>query len=101
MAALDAGADGLKLFPASVAGPPGVRALRAALPRQTILYAVGGAGTEGFSEWLAAGISGFGVGSALYQPGMSVRELRERARKIVAAYDQAAGGQNSAAASAC
>ena len=90
MDALDAGADGLKLFPASVAGPDGVRALRAALPQQTVIFAVGGAGPESFSEWLAAGISGFGIGNALYRPGMNVHELRQRARAIIAAYDQAA-----------
>lgn len=101
MAALDAGADGLKLFPASTAGPEGVRALRATLPKPTVLYAVGGAGPESFCEWIAAGISGFGIGTALYQPGTNIRELRKRAQQIVAAYDRAADSQNSAQAAAC
>ena len=101
MDALDAGADGLKLFPASAAGPAGVRALRAALPKHTVIYAVGGAGPESFSEWLAAGISGFGIGAALYKPGMKIRELTARARAITAAYDQAAARQSGALAAAC
>ena len=101
MDALEAGADGLKLFPASAAGPAGVRALRTALPDHTVIYAVGGAGPANFAEWLASGISGFGIGGALYQAGMNIRELRERARAVTAAYDQAAARQSGAPAAAC
>jgi 2-dehydro-3-deoxyphosphogalactonate aldolase len=89
-AALAAGATGLKLFPAEVMGPAGLRALRAVLPPATLAYAVGGAGPDSFAAWLAAGASGFGIGSALYRPGLAAAEVGARARAIVAAYDRAA-----------
>ncbi|MEL6913868.1 MAG: 2-dehydro-3-deoxy-6-phosphogalactonate aldolase [Pseudomonadota bacterium] len=90
-AALDAGATGLKLFPGNMAGPGGLKALRAVLPAGTEVYAVGGAGPESFADWLAAGADGFGIGSALYAPGMSPRDVGRRARDIVAAYEAARG----------
>lgn len=86
-AALAIGADGLKLFPCSVLGPAGVQALRAVLPPKVRLYAVGGAGPKNFKEWRAAGIDGFGIGSALYRPGDSAATVEKAAREIVAAYD--------------
>jgi 2-dehydro-3-deoxyphosphogalactonate aldolase len=88
-AALKAGADGLKIFPCSVIGPAGVKAMRAVLPRDTLVYAVGGAGPANFAAWFAAGVDGFGIGSALYEPGRSIAQLREAARDIVQAYDAA------------
>ena len=87
LAALHAGATGLKLFPAAMAGPAGLQALRAVLPPATLVYPVGGAGPDTFAAWLAAGASGFGVGGALYRPGLSAPDVAARARKIVAAYD--------------
>ena len=90
-AALKAGASGLKLFPGSLAGPAGLSALRAVLPPGTEVYAVGGAGPDNFGDWIAASADGFGIGSALFKPGMDVAEVGQRARAIVAAYDQAAG----------
>ena len=88
-AALKAGADGLKIFPCSVIGPAGVKAMRAVLPAQTAIYAVGGAGPANFAEWFKAGIDGFGIGTALYQPGSSLAQLRKAALEIVQAYDSA------------
>ncbi|MFV0333234.1 MAG: 2-dehydro-3-deoxy-6-phosphogalactonate aldolase [Tropicimonas sp.] len=88
-AALEAGADGLKLFPGNMAGPGGLKALRAVLPADCQVYAVGGAGPENFAEWIAAGADGFGIGSALYKPGMEIAEIRDRAGEIVRAYDAA------------
>lgn len=87
--ALQAGADGIKLFPASLVGPDGLRAIRAVLPAGTRVYAVGGAGPENFAAWLKAGADGFGIGSALFRPGMTATELATRAARIVAAYDTA------------
>ena len=88
-AALKAGADGLKIFPCSVLGPSGVKAIRAVLPPETSVYAVGGAGPANFADWIAAGVNGFGIGTALYQPGHSVAQVRQAAVDIVRAYDSA------------
>jgi len=89
-AALHAGADGLKLFPASLLGVEGLKAIGAVLPRGTKTYAVGGVGPDNFAEWFAAGVTGFGIGSALYKPGMSVAEVTARAADMTAAYDAGA-----------
>jgi len=88
-AALKAGATGLKLFPASLIGPDGLKAMRAVYPPETPIYAVGGAGASNFGAWIKAGADGFGLGTALYMPGLSVEEVARRAREIVTAYDEA------------
>lgn len=88
-AALAAGADGLKLFPGSMAGPAGLSAMRAILPANTRVFAVGGAGPENFRDWIAASADGFGLGSALYKPGMTAADVAARARAIVSAYRDA------------
>lgn len=88
-AALHAGADGLKFFPADLVGVAGVKAMRAVLPPDSQVYAVGGAGPDNFGDWIAAGVNGFGIGSALYKAGLSAQEVASRARTIVAAYDAA------------
>ena len=85
--ALRNGADGLKLFPGSLIGPDGLRAIRAVLPEGTQTYAVGGASADNFADWFAAGVDGFGIGSALYKPGFTVNDIVPRAKDIVAAYD--------------
>jgi|TARA_A100001391_G_scaffold150720_1_gene108233 2-dehydro-3-deoxyphosphogalactonate aldolase len=87
-AALKAGADGLKIFPASIMGPAGVAALKAVLPPAVPVYAVGGAGPNNFGQWRAAGANGFGIGTALYTPGLTAKEVGEKARKLVSAYDE-------------
>ncbi len=89
LAAWRAGADGLKLFPASLLGLDGFRALSAVLPPDLSTYAVGGAGPDDFADWFAAGITGFGMGSALYKPGQGADEVAARARALVQAYDAA------------
>ena len=88
-AALRAGADGLKIFPASIMGPAGIAALKAVLPKACPVYAVGGAGADNLGEWLRAGATGFGIGTALYRPGDSVDAVAVKARALVAAYDAA------------
>ena len=85
-AALNAGADGLKLFPGAMAGTAGLSAMRAILPSGTQVYAVGGAGPDNFGDWIAASADGFGIGSALYKPGLTAAEVATRAATIVAAY---------------
>lgn len=89
-AALKAGADGLKLFPASLIGAEGVKALRAVLPAGTRVYAVGGVGADDFATWRRAGADGFGIGSALYAPGLTAAEVGTRAAGLVAAWDRCA-----------
>ena len=88
-AALQAGADGLKLFPASHLGISGLKAISAVLPKGTRTYAVGGVGAADFADWLGAGVTGFGIGSALYTPGLSIEAVAARAAEMVAAYDAA------------
>lgn len=90
-AALKAGADGLKIFPAFKMGPEGLAALRSVLPSHTQVYAVGGVDAGNFAQWLKAGADGFGIGSALFKPGMDTAEIGRRARELVAAYDAVAG----------
>jgi 2-dehydro-3-deoxyphosphogalactonate aldolase len=88
-AALKAGATGLKIFPASLVGPDGLKAMRAVLPKAVPVYAVGGAGPGNFGEWVKAGASGFGIGTALYAPGTTPAEITAHAAAIVAAHDVA------------
>lgn len=87
-AAIKAGATGLKLFPGSLIGPEGLKAIRAVLPKDLPVYAVGGAGPANFADWAKAGANGFGIGTALYVPGLSTAEISTRAAAIVAAYDE-------------
>lgn len=88
-AALAAGADALKFFPAEVLGAAGIKAISAVLPKGTVLLAVGGVDAGNIGAWLKAGIAGFGIGSSLFKPGMSVAEVGEKARAMVTAYDAA------------
>jgi 2-dehydro-3-deoxyphosphogalactonate aldolase len=84
-AAIDAGADALKLFPAEIGGPGLLKALRAVLPKEVPVLPVGGVSPDTVAAWRAAGAAGFGVGSALYRPGDDAATVGRRARDLVAA----------------
>ncbi|KQM63282.1 2-dehydro-3-deoxy-6-phosphogalactonate aldolase [Sphingomonas sp. Leaf17] len=84
-AALEAGAAALKLFPAEAASPVVLKAMRAVLPKDTRVLPVGGVNVDGMGPWLAVGAAGFGLGSALYAPGMTAADVGARAKAFVAA----------------
>ena len=96
-AALRAGADGLKFFPASLHGPAGIRAVRAVLPPTATIYAVGGVDADNLQQWHRAGANGFGIGTALYVPGREAAEVGRRAEAFVRACDEAAAAAAAAA----
>jgi 2-dehydro-3-deoxyphosphogalactonate aldolase len=85
-AALEAGAHGLKLFPAEIASPAVVKALLAVLPKGTPLIPVGGIGADNLGAWRSAGAAGFGLGSSLYKPGDDAATVRAKAASIVSAW---------------
>jgi 2-dehydro-3-deoxyphosphogalactonate aldolase len=88
LAALDAGATALKLFPAEAASPTILKAMRAILPSAVRVLPVGGIVPEGMAPWRQAGAAGFGLGSALYKPGMTAGEVGARARAFVTALER-------------
>jgi 2-dehydro-3-deoxyphosphogalactonate aldolase len=90
-AALAAGADGLKLFPAESIPPAVIRAWRAVLPRDTLLIPTGGIGAHNLAAYLDAGVAGIGLGSALYKPGATARDVGDKARHMMQALDAARG----------
>ncbi|HZN47143.1 MAG TPA: 2-dehydro-3-deoxy-6-phosphogalactonate aldolase [Ramlibacter sp.] len=85
-AALDAGASGLKLFPAEMIPPAAVKALRAVLPAQALLLPVGGISPASMAGYRAAGANGFGIGSALFTPGMDAQAVAAAARAFADAW---------------
>jgi len=87
--AAKAGASGLKFFPASVLGAAGITAIRAVLPADLMIAAVGGVSDRNFVEYTRAGILAFGLGSSLYKPGMTAAEVAVRAKATIEAYDLA------------
>ncbi|UGY03290.1 2-dehydro-3-deoxy-6-phosphogalactonate aldolase [Bradyrhizobium quebecense] len=84
-----AGASSLKFFPASVLGASGISAIRAVLPPDVMLAAVGGVSDQNFAEYVKAGIRAFGLGSSLYKPGMTAADVAVRAKVTIEAYDRA------------
>lgn len=85
-AALEAGAAALKLFPAEAASPGVMKAMRAVLPAGVRMLPVGGIVPSVLEDWHKAGAAGYGLGSALYVPGMDAATVGERARAFVAAW---------------
>lgn len=84
-AAYQAGARYLKLFPAATYGAGHIKGVRAVLPNDCKLLAVGGVGADAADEWLEAGVDGFGIGSEIYKPGYSAEQVYQSAAAIVAA----------------
>ncbi len=91
-AALAAGADGLKLFPAELVGPAVLRAFRAVFPTDTLFMPVGGITPENVQPFVDAGAAGFGLGSGLYVPGRPAEEVGRRAVAYADAWTRAKGG---------
>lgn len=87
-----AGASSLKFFPASVLGASGISAIRAVLPPDVMLAAVGGVSDQNFAEYVKVGIRAFGLGSSLYKPGMTAADVAVRAKVTIEAYDRAVQG---------
>jgi 2-dehydro-3-deoxyphosphogalactonate aldolase len=87
-AAVDAGAQILKLFPAATYGPKHLRALREVLPSATKIYPVGGIGAADVGQWIEAGAGGFGFGSELFKPQFTLEEIAARAARVVEALAQ-------------
>ncbi len=82
-AAVHAGADAVKLFPAELVTPTIVKAMRAVLPKELRLLPVGGITPDNMAPYVKAGAAGFGLGSALYSPGLSAADVGQRARAFV------------------
>jgi len=87
--ALENGADALKLFPAEQLGPAVIRAWRAVFPAETLFIPVGGITPDNLASYWSAGADGFGLGSALYKPGMRVEDVNSRARAFIDAWHAA------------
>ncbi len=83
-AALVAGADAIKLFPAEMISPAAVKAMRAVLPRDAVLLPVGGISAANMSAYWQAGANGFGIGSSLYSPGKAVSDIQQNAIHLIA-----------------
>lgn len=85
-AAIESGAAGLKIFPAELFSPAAVKAVRAVLPPELPVFVVGGVNAGNMADYLKAGATGFGLGSALFKPGNPVEDVAADAREIVAAF---------------
>ena len=85
-AALDAGADGLKMFPAEQLSPAVLKAWRAVLPKETLVFPVGGIRPDNMAAYWAVGANGFGTGSNLYQPGAAPAAVRAVAAQYAAGF---------------
>jgi len=88
--AVKCGSSALKFFPGSVLGTSGIAAIKTILPADTIVGVVGGVSEASFADFWKIGVSTFGMGSNLYAPGDDATTVRNKARRLIAAYDQAA-----------
>lgn len=89
--ALSLGASALKFFPASALGPKGISAIKAVLPKETIVGAVGGVSEKDFADYAKIGVSTFGLGSSLYAPGLDAAAVGDRAKAAVTEWDAVFG----------
>lgn len=83
--ATEAGARRLKLFPAASFGPAHVRQVKAVLPAEVSIWAVGGVGPRDMADWWAAGVRAFGLGGEIYRAGQSVKDTKDKAERAVSA----------------
>lgn len=88
-AAIDAGCHALKFFPSSLHGPGGIKAIKAVLPPQIPVLAVGGVSISTIGDWLIVGTNGFGIGSNVYKVGWDAQTVAKEAAGFVTAYDAA------------
>lgn len=82
-ALLQAGADAIKLFPAEILGPSMLKALKAVLPKDTLVIPVGGIDKQSIAAWMAAGASAFGAGSSIYRPGDDAKTVKQKATVLI------------------
>ena len=94
LAAVQAGAKYLKLFPANSVAIGHIKAIKAILPADCKILAVGGAGANNMGQWIDASADGFGIGSDLYKPGMAASDVRKNADKCIAAYQKTVRDKN-------
>ena len=83
-AALEAGAHGLKIFPAEMVPPSAIKAMRAVLPADCVILPVGGIGPHNMAAYRQAGANGFGLGSALYRSDMALHDIKINATNLIA-----------------
>jgi len=86
LAALAAGADVVKWFPAEALGTAGLRSVKTILPEGARVWPVGGVSAGNLGDWVRAGADGFGIGGRLYEPGVQLAVLESRARELIAAW---------------
>lgn len=84
--AIEAGADGLKMFPAETLGPIGYKAMSAILPDDVSVFPVGGVSVDNMAKYIELGVTGFGIGSSIYQIGMNANEVSEKASLLIEQY---------------
>ena len=84
--AVDAGADALKLFPAELAGPQGLKAMKAVLPRHVPVFPVGGVSADNMKDYLDVGAAGFGIGTSVFKPGDTAEIVYNKAKTLVDAW---------------
>ena len=86
--ALEAGANGVKVFPAEMLSPTIIKSWRSVLPTSSIILPVGGISTDNMRDYWQAGANGFGIGSSLFQSGKSIEAISASAQEFVLAVNQ-------------